>query len=111
MKKEIKTLAPSEEETPPKGWDDQRPRVNVLEKKKVESEIKSSEYNQKTARALISVLIGFLCLVSMGSLIFSFLKTNLTLFEDVAKTAFTIIQSALFTLLGFLFGERKQNGK
>jgi len=60
--------------------------------------------NQRLARWLVSGILIFLganCLIALGLYAFRFKE-----FFDVYKEIFTPIQYVLFSLLGFLFGER-----
>jgi len=71
----------------------------------VEHIIQNSSENQKRARLLITVIVGFLILSCAVSMISMFFVSSNTL-NGIFEKCFALIQSALFTFLGFLFGEK-----
>jgi hypothetical protein len=98
----------SEEEIPPnsrginKGYNEPPPLI--IEDIKLKNELENNSKNQKLARTLVLytlIILGVLC---VSSLVFGFFGTSGA--EGVFDKTLTIIQSALFTFLGFLFGER-----
>jgi len=82
-----------------------REELAQMEKQQI---IKNAGKNQDLARRMIFVIICFLALMSVAAFIASFFNTE---FSSWLEKFFTPIQYALFTFLGFLFGEKSTNGK
>ena len=71
--------------------------------------MEAAKVNQKLARTLIVCIVTALSVLCVSSYVFKILGLDTS--TDIFEKAFTPIQYALFTLLGFLFGEKTNGNK
>ena len=83
-----------------------------LENYKAQKEIDNNSQNQELARTLIKYTLlglGIFCVAALAFIVVSVMineENGITFAEGVFDKSLTIVSSALFTFLGFLFGER-----
>jgi len=97
-------------ETPPNAQTEEAqptPKIQltdfILKDLEAREKMKNDNKNQNLARNVVAIIIASVAVMAVVAFVFTIVKDDPSSIFD--KT-FTLIQTALFTMLGFLFGEK-----